>query len=114
MEAVKKREVCCDARRWVPWGVVPVCLVFVLLGCLHFNCRFEAKMFDHLEDCRVAKTTVLPLEGGYGILADCVQNEFLPHFFNAEVVVVTLLFNFVLCHILLARSGRVACSERVS
>ena len=70
-------------------------------------------MIDHLEDGCFPKTNVLLFEGGYGVVSDGVQDEFLSGLFNAEVVLVTLLLDLVLGDELLPRCGGVASGEGI-
>ncbi len=73
-------------------------------------------MIDHLEDGCVPETDILLLEGGYGVVADGVKDEFLSSLFDAEIVAVALLRDLVLRDKLLASRcciSRVECVGRV-
>ncbi len=70
-------------------------------------------MFNHLQDGHVAETDVLFLEWRHCIVANSVQDEFLACLFEAQVVLVVLLFNFVLRHELLACCGCITCCKGV-
>jgi hypothetical protein len=61
----------------------------------------------------VAKTNALLLEGGNCIVTDSVQDEFLSHLLNVQVILVTLLLDFVLRHELFVHSCRVAGIEGI-
>ncbi len=47
------------------------------------------------------------------IIADGVKNEFLPCLFDVQVIPVTLLLDFVLCHELFARGSCIAGTEGI-
>jgi hypothetical protein len=73
-------------------------------------------MINHLEDGCVPETDILLLEGGYGVVADGVKDEFLSGLFDAEIVAVALLRDLVLRNKLLASCccvSRVECIDGV-
>jgi hypothetical protein len=51
------------------------------------------------------------LEGSNCVVANCVKDEFLPCLFDVQVILVTLLLNFVLCHELFECGCRIAGIE---
>jgi hypothetical protein len=67
----------------------------------------------------IASTVVLPkpiycfLEGGNCVIADGIKDEFLPRLFNAQVIPVALLLDFVLHHKLFAHGCLVAGVEGI-
>ncbi len=53
------------------------------------------------------------LDWGDCVVADGVKDEFLPGLFNVQVIPVTLLLDFVLCHKLFARGCCIAGTEGI-
>jgi hypothetical protein len=70
-------------------------------------------MVDHCKYRRVAKTNILFLEGSNCVIANCVKDEFLPCLFDVQVIPVTLLLDFVLCHELFACGFHIASIEGI-
>ena len=70
-------------------------------------------MFDHFQDSCVAKSDVELLEWRHRIVANGVQDEFLACLFNAQVIPVVPLLNFVLPHKLLAHCGCITCCKGI-
>jgi hypothetical protein len=55
----------------------------------------------------------LLLEGSNCVVPNCIKDEFLPCLFNVQVIPVTLLLDFVLCHELFASGCCIAGIEGI-
>ncbi len=70
-------------------------------------------MVDHCQYSHVVKTNIVLLEGGNCVVANSMQDEFLPCLFNVEVIPLTILLDFVLRQELFVHGYRVAGIEGV-
>ncbi len=70
-------------------------------------------MVDHHKYRGVANTDVLLLEGHDRVVANYVKDEFLPCLFDVQVIPVTVLLDFVLCHKLFACGCRITGIEGI-
>jgi hypothetical protein len=83
------------------------CAVIILIAV--FRCRWSVIASTVV----LPKTNILLFEGGNCVVANSVQDEFLPHLFNVQVIPVTLLLDFVLHHKLFAQGCRFAGIEGI-